>query len=82
MSDPGFSLGGGGGAKDNVRVRTLSARKPKSLLIRPGSRARLRALEALGCCCFNFFLLRNQSMLQSLQVNIVISYKNYVTKTQ
>ena len=42
-----FNLGGGG-AKDYVRARTSRARSLKSLIIlRPGSRARFRALEAL-----------------------------------
>ena len=46
-ADPGFSFGGGGGAKYYVPARTLRARD--RTLFRQGSRARLiRALEALG----------------------------------
>ena len=33
-TDPGFSLGGGGGAKDYVGARTSRARSPKSLTAR------------------------------------------------
>ena len=43
-ADPGFSFRGG--AKYYMRERTLRARNPKSLS--QGSRAHLRALEALG----------------------------------
>ena len=40
----------------------------------------VRLLHFFFCVCVYFcILLRNQSMLQSLQVNIVISYKYYVT---
>ena len=36
-ADPGFSLGGGGGAKDDVRARTSRARIPKLYGQGPGS---------------------------------------------
>ena len=49
-ANPGFSLGGGGGgggAKKNMCANAYHEREARSPL-RSGSRARLRALEALG----------------------------------
>ena len=50
-----FHLGGGGGAKDNVRTHTSRTRSLTPL--RPESRAHLRALEALS-----FFLILSSAI--------------------
>ena len=71
-ADPGFSFRGG--AKDYVRACTSRARSPRSL-IRSGSRARLRALEALGgfdalSCYLNLVFKGSGSHLQSQTVRL------------
>ena len=69
-ADPGFSFRGG--TKDYVRSRTPRARRRSPL--RPGSRARLRALEALG---FFFFMLSRASW----ELFVCLLIQNGIKKT-